>query len=267
MTLISLITATHNRPQELGSIALPSLLAQTTSDFEWVVVNDGVDEATRDLISSLKTHFQIVYLETPHVGLGEARNLGLQSASGEVVSYLDDDNSLVPQFIESTVRFFAQNPTIKYSMCRQLRRRDVVQNGQLVKTGKPFMSPDINCQIEELLLMRQLFDSNGFAHYRLEAPEWNSQLKVFVDYEYLLQCASIWGESKFQLNSSVGVNYTQTNQGIIGKSSYKEWSEELQFISDRREQYGIFKSLDSEFLLELIGRYRHQKEALISAFS
>jgi glycosyltransferase involved in cell wall biosynthesis len=267
MTLITIITATYNRPQELGSIALPSILGQTTSDFEWVVVNDGANDATRDLISHFQTHFNIVYLETKLVGLGNARNLGLQAASGEIVSYLDDDNSLVPQFVAETVNFFAQNPAIKYSMCRQLRRRDVVEKGQVIKQGKPFISPSKNCQIEELLFMKQLFDSNGFAHYRLNAPMWNAKLKVFVDYEYLVKCASVWGQKKFQLNPLVLVNYTQSSQGIIGKSNYQQWSEELKYIWNHRDKYSVFETLAPEFLLDLIYKYQQNSTARLTAFT
>jgi glycosyltransferase involved in cell wall biosynthesis len=267
MIPLSLITATHNRPQMLGSIALPSLLAQTTSNFEWVVVNDGADPKTRSLISQLDPPFRIVYKEISHVGLGQARNLGLRSASGEIVAYLDDDNSLAPNFIESTSEFFEQNPHLCYSMCRQNRRRDVVENHEILKRGREFTSPTEGCRIDDLLLMKQLFDSNGFAHYRSNAPQWDDRLKIFCDYEYLLKCASIWGRERFQLNPTLLVDYIQTNQGIIGTSNYQQWSAELKHIWEQRENYSILGVLGDEFLLELIHQYQQKKSLELTAFS
>lgn len=264
---ISLITTTYNRPTQLADIAIISLLAQTNSNFEWIVVNDGANLETRSLIDSLQTTFPLNYLETPRIGLCAARNLGLQAASGDLVCYLDDDNSLNPNFMEEAIAFFENNSTITYSMTRQHRGRNVVEKGQLVKSGQTFTSPTPECQITDLLSMKQLFDSNGFVHCRHHAPIWNPELQVFADYEYLLQCASIWGRSGFQLNPLVLVNYIQTNEGIIGQSNYQQWCEELEYIWKNREAYAVFESLSPDFLLDSIEKYLNKNAARLTAFT
>jgi len=48
-------------------------------------------------------------------GLCHARNLGLSAASGELVSYLVDDNAIAPEFIAQTKQFSQSNPTVKCS--------------------------------------------------------------------------------------------------------------------------------------------------------
>lgn len=242
------------------------MLSQTRNDFEWVVVNDGANPDTRELISSISPKFPVRYLETPRLGLGGARNLGLQAASGELVSYLDDDNAIHPNFIEETIDFFNKYSHISYSMTRQRRQRNVVEKGQLVKSGNVFVSPASDCNSIDLLLMKQLFDSNGFTHYRHHAPLWNPDLKVFADYEYLLRCASVWGQDRFQLNPSVLVNYIQTSEGIIGQSNYQQWSEELEYIWMGRENYSVFETLSPEFLLDLIQKYQKKNSARLTAF-
>lgn len=47
---LTVITATHKRAEKLASVAKPSILAQTVKSFEWIIVNDGRDIATRYLI-------------------------------------------------------------------------------------------------------------------------------------------------------------------------------------------------------------------------
>lgn len=47
---LTVITATHKRAEKLASVAKPSVLAQTVKSFEWIIVNDGRDISTRDLI-------------------------------------------------------------------------------------------------------------------------------------------------------------------------------------------------------------------------
>jgi len=63
MNQISIITVTRNRSHLLASRALASLLRQTCFDFEWIVVNDGSDTATRNLIEQTQFGFEVVYKE------------------------------------------------------------------------------------------------------------------------------------------------------------------------------------------------------------
>lgn len=53
MMKLSIITATHKRPKKLKNVCLSSILSQTWKDFEWVVVNDGADQETRELIEGV----------------------------------------------------------------------------------------------------------------------------------------------------------------------------------------------------------------------
>ncbi|MBR8833850.1 MAG: glycosyltransferase family 2 protein [Stigonema ocellatum SAG 48.90 = DSM 106950] len=229
---LSIITATYNRPEQLNAIALPSLINQTDCNFEWVVVNDGGNPETREIVSNLKTNFSLKCVEIKHsstgFGLSSARNAGLDRASCELITYLDDDNSLTPKFIATTKDFFRQHPTVKYCMAVQQRRRDVTKDGKIIRQGKTFLSPRYaECSLAELISQKEIFDSNGFTHYRKNAPKWNPNYKVFADYEYLLQCTNVWGRQHFQINSIPLVNYIQSSEGIIGSSSYQEWAEEL----------------------------------------
>ena len=120
---LSIITATYNRPEQFQAIALPSVIDQTDYNFEWVVVNDGGNPETREIVSNLKTNVSLKYVEIQHsstlFGLCYARNAGLEAATGELISYLDDDNSLAPKFIAITREFFPQHPTVKYCMTVQ----------------------------------------------------------------------------------------------------------------------------------------------------
>ncbi|MDF5723236.1 MAG: glycosyltransferase family 2 protein [Rhizonema sp. PD37] len=98
---LSIITATYNRPEKLNTNAIPSLINQTDDNFEWIAVNDGENPETRKIISNLKTNFSLLYVEIKHLssgfGLYHARNAGLEVATGELITYLDDDNSLGPR--------------------------------------------------------------------------------------------------------------------------------------------------------------------------
>jgi glycosyltransferase involved in cell wall biosynthesis len=248
---------------QLASTALPSIQSQTDRNFEWIVINDGANPDTKDIINSIKaiSDFPISYIEMEHpepssgFGLCYARNLGLDAAGGAIVSYLDDDNSIAPEFVASMRQYFEQYPNIRYSMARQQRRRDVIRNGSVVRQGKSFVSPSNCCSLQQLLWQQEIFDSNGFVHYRSNAPRWNPQFQVFADYEYLLQCACIWGEGGFGLNNSILVNYIQSSIGIIGSSNYEQWATELSLIVSNQANYFILQDNSVEPLEQLVNTY------------
>jgi glycosyltransferase involved in cell wall biosynthesis len=272
----TIITATRNRSSILQSKAIPSLLKQTDQDFEWVVVNDGADPQTCQVIDRLQTNFPIVYREIEHTekgfGLAHGRNCGLEASTGDIVCYLDDDNSLAPNYLTVVKAFFQSpmqkkpsHPQASFAMVQQSRHRDVYRNGQLVRQGKTFISPNADCTVEDLILHRQLFDSNGFAHLRSGAPSWNPDYRIFIDYEYFLRCVSLWGSEGFALVPEVLVDYVQSSEGIIGRSNYVEWADEI----DRLCASGQYPILDSRSIMELSNlarSWRERKGQGISAF-
>jgi len=235
-TKLSIITATHHRAELLSENALASLQRQRDFEFEWIVVNDGCDRATRTLIEASELPFKTRYLEMPHpkdgFGLCHARNYGLSVATSDFVTYLDDDNVLAPDFVSATYKFFQANAQVSCSMAHQWRRRDRVEDGLVLRSGIPFAAPSATATVKDLLVQKELFDSNGFTHRRQNAPQWNPAYRVFADYEYFLRCIRCWGRSAFRLNPILLVKYVQRSDGVIGQSSYQEWVMELQQILD-----------------------------------
>lgn len=268
---ISIITATYNRPHQLYTVALSSLINQTDHNFEWIVINDGGNQQTREIVAALQVPFSIVYEEIEHssvgFGLCHARNTGLNLATGNLITYLDDDNSFEPEFIAATKHFFQQHNTVKYSMAVQKRRRDVIHQDKTIRTSKLFLSPsNPNCTLEQLITQQEIFDSNGFTHYDDEALKWNPNYRIFADYEFLLQCHKKYGSNQFQLNPQVLVNYIQSSQGTIGGSYYGQWAEELKLIVHQAGFYSL-KSHQIERIDQLAQMYHHKANNRAPAFT
>ncbi len=274
MLKLSIVTVTRSRPQLLAR-AIASLTAQYSQDFEWIVVNDGEDLATKKIICDADICFPYTYLGMAHpyrgFALAYGRNRGLTIATGDVVTYLDDDNIFKPNFVAQTLALFENNPQVSYSMPIQQRRRDVVRDGAIVSSGKEFFSPTLDCTIEQLIRHEQLIDSNGFAHRnnRDLSLMWNPDLKIYVDYDFLLKCINQWDRSRFRINPVILVDYVQTNQGIIGSSNYRQWAEELEWIISHEQSYPCLNAMDIQTLDRLKNEYlcRHQKINNIKAFA
>jgi len=91
MPIVSVIIPTLRRPAMLER-AVRSVLAQTFSDFEIVVVIDGPDEETVPAaIEALDPRIRVVAL-LANAGLAEARNVGIRHAVGRYIALLDDDD-------------------------------------------------------------------------------------------------------------------------------------------------------------------------------
>jgi GT2 family glycosyltransferase len=83
---ISVVVCTHNGAETLGE-CLGRLHSLSYPDFEVIVVSDGSSDASAEIA---RAHDCILF-ETPHRGLGHARNVGIDAARGEIVAFLDDD--------------------------------------------------------------------------------------------------------------------------------------------------------------------------------
>ena len=108
----SVIMATYNRAFCITA-ALDSLLSQNYRSFEIIVVDDGSEDDTGDLIrdryAAELSEGRIVYIRTENHGVCSARNTGLKAARNPWILYLDSDNqassSYLPAFAEAVARY------------------------------------------------------------------------------------------------------------------------------------------------------------------
>ena len=85
-----------------------SVLAQTYSDIEIIVVDDGSTDSTRQALSAFGDKIRYIYKENG--GACSARNLGIRLAQGEYIGFLDCDDLYLPQKVELSVKFLEEHP-------------------------------------------------------------------------------------------------------------------------------------------------------------
>ena len=108
MTAVSVIIPTFNRADRVVR-AVSSVLAQTFTDYELIVVDDGSEDRTAH---SLKQFGQKIKLIThsENKGVSAARNSGIQAAESDLIALLDSDDHWLPDKLEVQVEFFKENP-------------------------------------------------------------------------------------------------------------------------------------------------------------
>ena len=102
----SIITPTYNRSKYLPRI-YECLKMQGESDFEWIIIDDGSTDNTKEVVSSFEKVFKIRYAYKENGGKPSAMNLGFQMADSYItLSALDSEDILCPNVLDTVWGFF-----------------------------------------------------------------------------------------------------------------------------------------------------------------
>lgn len=96
---VTVVIPTYQRGDVIER-AIGSVLGQDETNLELIVVDDGSTDGTRDIVTSIADD-RLRYLETTHVGAAAARNLGARTGRGRWLTFLDSDDTVVPDWLAS----------------------------------------------------------------------------------------------------------------------------------------------------------------------
>jgi len=115
--LISIIVPCYNQAKYLDE-SLLSVLNQSFTDWECIIVNDGSTDTT-EVISNewIKKDSRFKYIYQDNAGLSSARNLGIKNAVSEFILPLDSDDKIGENYLELAYRAFQENKNLKVVYC------------------------------------------------------------------------------------------------------------------------------------------------------
>lgn len=111
MPYFSIVIPVFNKEKFVAK-TLKSVLAQTFSDFEIIVVNDGSTDESEASIAEIKDE-RIRYFSKQNEGVAVARNFGIEKASTDFICFLDADDYWYPDFLETMHRYSWKLPEQK----------------------------------------------------------------------------------------------------------------------------------------------------------
>ena len=103
---ISVVIPTHNRANILNT-CLEKLQAQQGLDFEIIVVDDGSQDHTTEVVHNFP---EVKYIKQPPSHQGVARNRGVRQATGNIILFIGDDIFVEPDFLQKHHDAHAANP-------------------------------------------------------------------------------------------------------------------------------------------------------------
>jgi len=161
---VTVITRTRDRPVLLER-AIKSVLAQTFTEWELLIVNDGGEaSATETVVQKCIEVAETRAIKLHHLpaskGRAAAANVGLKAAQGEFFVLLDDDDSWHPDFLQRTVRAFRESnqASIKGVATRSTSVYERVVNGRIEELFRCPFNPDLT----EVTLFRMAGGAGGY---------------------------------------------------------------------------------------------------------
>lgn len=147
---VSVIIPYYNT-MEFIQECIDSLLNQTFSNLEIIIINDGSDTENTEALENLITDNRIVYIKNSRTyGVAYCRNKGIEAATGDYIFFVDSDDILNKNAIELLVKNINEFPLIKGRTLRLRRPKDLmkVENYEvkpliLKSSEKIFNSPSI----------------------------------------------------------------------------------------------------------------------------
>ncbi len=107
--LVSIIICTYNRANYLNK-CITSILEQTNQQWELIIVDDGSDDHTYNIVNPyLQVFSNMRYVKHKNLKLALSRNVGLLLATGKYITFLDSDDSYKENHIESRLDFMKKN--------------------------------------------------------------------------------------------------------------------------------------------------------------
>lgn len=122
--LVSVIVPTYNRHRLLGE-AIDSVLAQTYSNFELIVVDDGSTDRTAERLASYGAAIKVI--RQSNQGVSAARNAGIQAAGGELIALLDSDDYWLPPKLACQIECFNAHPELQICQTQEIWIRNGVR--------------------------------------------------------------------------------------------------------------------------------------------
>jgi glycosyltransferase involved in cell wall biosynthesis len=113
--MVSVILPVRNGEATIAE-AVASVLAQTLTDLELIVIDDGSTDSTRKVLSTI-TDERVQVLSGPPSGLSFTRNKGIEHSRGHFLAFIDADDAWLPQKLEAQLAAFERMPEAAAAYC------------------------------------------------------------------------------------------------------------------------------------------------------
>jgi glycosyltransferase involved in cell wall biosynthesis len=247
LPLVSIIIPTHNRSRLLR-VAVESVLAQTYPKMEVIVVDDGSTDDT--VVVMAQYAGRVTYLKQTNQDVAAARNAGIRAASGKYLTFLDDDDLILPTKIERQVQVLASRPTVGLVHCGYYHIDEAGNRvGKVVFLPEGEVLKELVCRnfiwAGAPLLRRQCIERVGPFDEEIPAisADWDMWLRI-AQAGYLFACVQEpLGAYRIQRGSMLAgvARLEQATAAIFDKVFARPASLPADVVAVKNQAYGIWR--------------------------
>lgn len=244
--LVSIIMPTYKQ-DELLHKAVESVLAQTYTNFELIVVDDNKDESYK---SANKQYFEslndsrILYLQNEvNMGSTATRNKGIFASQGKYITFLDDDDCYLPEKVEKQVALMS-NKNAQVSVCNTSLFNE---NGKLIdKRQRKYLKRKEPLLVAHLKYHITCTDTMMFEADFLKSIGGFD--KENLGDEFYLMHKVLEQNPSFEHLNFIGVHATVHSQTGLSSGDNKIKTEE-KLIKFKKEKFDLLKKKDIRYIM------------------
>ncbi len=265
--LVSICIPAYNAEDYIAE-ALDSVVGQTWSELETIVVNDGSTDGTADVLDRYTDHEQITVIHQENQGAATARNRAYEESSGTLVKFFDGDDLLSPKFVEQQVKCL-RGSTTHVASAKWARFYDdpseatfepenVWQDMDPVdwlvtawEDGRPMMQPAL------WLIPRPLMERAGL---------WDEGLSLIDDFEFGTRLLThsdgvrFTPEARLYYRSGVDGNLSGQDSRVHVESAFRSLMEGTQHLLDREDSPRTRRAAANMLQDFIYGYYPHHPD-------
>ncbi|MBF0375943.1 MAG: glycoside hydrolase family 99-like domain-containing protein [Desulfamplus sp.] len=265
--LVSIIVRTKDRPYLLKQ-ALASITSQTYDNIQVILINDGGCELKIDELEIILANRSLTYIHNQNtLGRSEAGNAAFNHIEGRYFGFLDDDDTLFPDHIDTLVSFLENSDyKVVYSDVVECRKKYNAETQQYESEVLYTYSKDFN--YPELLIYNYipfnalLFDTRVIKNSKMPPDSTtmllDPSLEIYEDWDFLIRLSKKYPFYHIQKVTA----------------SYNKWSDELQvnnLLNEkimRNNQLSVISryvsNIPADFLMSLWQQHQHESASVIN---
>lgn len=233
--IVSVVIPTRNRPQ-IVTRGVRTALTQTLQSIEVIVIIDGPDLETVNVLSQIADPRLRVIELSKNVGPSGARNTGVREAKGTWIAFLDDDDEWLPQKLERQLEV-ANNSHYNFPVVAS-RLISQTQKGESIL---PKRLPNLSEPLSEYLFARNsLFKEEGFIQTStifvkkelVQKMPLEEKFYRHEDWEWLLRVSAMEGVGVEFVPEPMAIWHSEV--GIKRLSNVNDWQYSLDWIRSTR---------------------------------
>ena len=214
--LFTIIIPTYNRAHIISN-SIKSIINQTYQNWELVIIDDGSSDNTEEIISSFNDD-RIKYFYKKNEERSIARNVGIDKSKGEYISFLDDDDYYLPEFLSTFHdRLMLNKRPVSIIMCDEFVENENGKRSKNQITEKFLNNPvrllwEIQTSIRPFVIHRDILSLEKFKIECTFGQDFHLAIRIVSQYSFIY------------IPIGLSVNVKHKNQGTNTKFivNYKE---------------------------------------------